>query len=69
MVLREVKPLNAKQWKQLTDALTAGPTPEQRQFRLEALEIANNYGKKRIKIIGLSAHIDPGKIIYKKLKS
>ena len=40
MVLREVKPLNAKQWEQLTDALTAGPTPEQRQFRLEALEIA-----------------------------
>ena len=40
MVLREVKPLNAKQWKQLTDALTAGPTPEQRRFRLEAIGIA-----------------------------
>ena len=40
MALREVKPLNAKQWKQVTDALKAGPTPEQRRFKAEAIKTA-----------------------------
>ena len=41
MPLRYVKDLNAKQWKQVTDALKAGPTPEQRRFIAEAVEMAN----------------------------
>ena len=38
MVLREVKSLGEKQWKQLTDALDKGPTPEQRKFVKESVE-------------------------------
>ncbi len=40
MVLREVKPLNAEQWKQVTTALKAGSTPEQKQFMVESIERA-----------------------------
>jgi len=40
MALREVRPLNAEQWKQVTTALKAGPTPQQKQFIAIALERA-----------------------------
>ena len=42
MALREVKPLNAKQWKQVTDALKAGPTLEQKRHITEAIKIARH---------------------------
>ena len=40
MPLRYVKDLSPRQWKIVTDALKAGPTPEQRRFVAEAIEIA-----------------------------
>ncbi len=40
MALREVKPLNAKQWLQVTSALKSGPTPEQKEYVVKALERA-----------------------------
>ena len=40
MALREVKPLNKEQWKQVTDALDAGPTAEQKEYMIEARKIA-----------------------------
>ena len=39
-MLRDVKPLNAKQSKQVIEALKAGPTPEQILFKTEAIKIA-----------------------------
>lgn len=41
MALREVKPLNAEQWKLVTSVLKAGPTKEQRKSVEKALEIAS----------------------------
>ena len=40
MALRDVKPLSTKQWTQVTDALKAGPTPEQKRLRAEAIMFA-----------------------------
>ena len=40
MTLREVKPLNAEQWKQVVDALNAGPSAEQKKAVAEAIERA-----------------------------
>lgn len=37
MALREVKPLNTAQWKLVTSALKAGPTPEQKKFVADAV--------------------------------
>ena len=39
-MLRDVKPLNAKQSKQVIEALKVGPTPEQILFKIEARKIA-----------------------------
>lgn len=36
MALREVKPLNPVQWKQVTDALKAGPNEEQKRAIAQA---------------------------------
>lgn len=41
MALREVKPLNEKQWQQVTTALKTGPTEEQKRLVAKALEIAH----------------------------
>ena len=39
MTLRYVAPLNEEQWKILTDALKAGPTPAQRRTVKKAIEM------------------------------
>ncbi len=36
MALREVKPLDEKQWNQVVKALETGPTPEQKMMIKEA---------------------------------
>jgi hypothetical protein len=38
MALREVKPLNEKQWKILVNTLKKRPTPEQRKLIKKAVE-------------------------------
>ena len=40
MPLREVRPLDEKQWKQVVDALKAGPGARQQRAVAEALECA-----------------------------
>ena len=40
MTLREVKPLSKRQWKQVANILKAGPTPEQKRLKAEAVELA-----------------------------
>lgn len=40
MALREVKPLNAEQWKLVTNALKTGPTDKQKRIVAEAIERA-----------------------------
>ena len=49
MALREVKPLDAKQWKQLTDDLKKGPTPEQVEFARESIEYFRRLEQERQK--------------------
>ena len=41
MTLREVKPMDDKQWKQVTDQLKAGPTKESIKTVKAALELAS----------------------------
>ena len=41
MALREVKPMDDKQWKQVTDQLKAGPTKESIKTVKAALELAS----------------------------
>ena len=39
MPLRDVKPLSPRQWEFVMEKLKAGPTPEQRRFKAEAIEM------------------------------
>ena len=49
MALREVEPLNAEQWKQLTDALDRGPTPAQVKIVEDAVKYFKDIEQKRQK--------------------
>ncbi len=47
MALREVKPLDNKQWNQVVDILKKGPTTQQRKMMTEAIAKAKKLNVQR----------------------